>query len=226
MNGGLREAALKGVPAVLGALLEDDEEFAFDAKDMDSESAPADEWRQIGGDYGDPWEYGGSWYNDARQEIWYFAGLEAEESGEYDPLAPDNIRVPPGMQAALNRRFPLDYVDPDGDAAAGESQREANRREQERVIGNYQYARSAHLKLRQRRTFWSIDTSRGRLEPWMEGEVSFVANSLGMSEEEFLDMPLPTQLLEFAHHFGFHEVGEAFKMSQSEAREALGVPDL
>jgi hypothetical protein len=217
----MRAEALEAAPDILRHLLEDEDDF--DMKDVGQDDPDPSYWHQIDGDYGDPWEYGGSWFNPARSIVWHFEGLETMEQLGIGEVDPDDIEVPPTMKAALDRQFPLDYVDPDGDLDWQERQRRDNERERDRLVGQYQYARAAYLNARKEFPWYEIDVDRdGELDSWLDRKVPDVAQMCGMTEEDFRAMPLANQLIEMTRYFGTDEIGGKFKMSKQQAERELG----
>lgn len=67
---------------------------------------------QVGGDFGDPWAYGGVWYNYATQQIVHCPGLEGE--GIEDKSSWD-MKLTPEEEAGLLQRFPVVRETPEDD---------------------------------------------------------------------------------------------------------------
>lgn len=206
----MRQEALALAPQITRHLLEDDD---FDMKDVGEVNE--DRWEQIGGDFGDPWTYGGSWFNESQRKIIHFEGTDSDEEAEVDP---DTIPVPLTMQRALDSRYPLDYVDPDGDMEWQQRQRDDNERERAKLIGNYQYARAAYLDSNKLHTLYEIDLDG---HEWMDRKKAEVARVHGISVEEFEAMPRPNQIIDYGQYMGFHEIGTAFEASRREASRML-----
>jgi hypothetical protein len=217
----MRAETLALVPPILGHLLEDNDEDDFDMKDL-AELGTEDMWIQIDGDFGDPWEYGGDWYNSVTNEVIHWDGMEMETEGPDAPTDPDDVEVPASMTAALDRRFPLDYMDPDGDEEWTRRVRDDNERERERLIGQYQYARAAYLDARKPHTVFIIDINPdGVLDHWLQGRVEDAARTMGMPVADFTAMPLASQMVEFGRYLGYSDLGYSERMSKIELARQL-----
>ena len=222
----MRAEALTLAPHVIAHLLEDDEDLDFtdDLKDVgfDAENSKG-YWHQVDGDWGDPWEYGGSWYNKTLGTVLHFEGMESwNQFPEERDFEPDNIEVPPELAANLERRFPSDYVDPDGDLEWQQKQRNRNERERDNLIGHYQYARAAFLNSRKKHAFYEIAVEDG-WSNWALPHLESIAQSYGYSMEEFESQPMELKLLQLGRHIGFEEIGSTVRMNKREAQELLGV---
>lgn len=160
-------------------LLEDDEDEYFDIKD-DIINVPerAPFFEQIDGDYGDAWVYGGSWYNPMTREIVHHDGIE--HTKDYESW---DMEVPDHVMAKINRI--------------------EDERERDNVIDRLkdEMARVKNEK-RKFRVYRFYAPDNGKLEPWMEKKVPRVAETVGMSIEDFLEMPLPNQILEIGRYSG------------------------
>jgi hypothetical protein len=98
---------------------------------------PAFDVEQVGGDYGDPWIYGGTWHDDNKGLLYHIDGLEGE--GVKD-IEPDDLEVPP----ELVRQIVVDLGgDPDQSWKDNDEQQEHYiEREVENAIGEWQYDRA------------------------------------------------------------------------------------
>lgn len=66
-------------------------------------------WEQIGGDFGDPWIYGGDWYNQFKHEIVHINGLEGEGIKDKEPW---DIKLTPEELAPIMAAYPESQDDP------------------------------------------------------------------------------------------------------------------
>jgi hypothetical protein len=179
-------------------------------------------WVQIDGD-ANPWEYGGSWYNKEHNLIWHFDGLDALASGgDKVEIEPDDVQVPDRMRLALERRWPSDYIDPDGDLYWQERERNANERERDNAIDNYQYTKAKKLNLLRQQTFYAIGVP-DKLYSWMRRHIEDIASGFGCSVEDFEAEPMTSQILRVGEHLGFDSVGEQFQINRIDARKELGI---
>lgn len=96
---------------IVSALLEDGEpEDPKEFMDRNAEDM-LNKWEQIGGDFGDPWVHGGSWFNLFQQEIVHIRGLEGEGIKDKEPW---DIELTPEELAHIEAQFlPQDYEDED-----------------------------------------------------------------------------------------------------------------
>src|SRR3546814_3139475 len=94
------------VEAILGD--EDDPVNDFLAR---NQHEIGDQYRQVGGDYGDPWVHGGAFYNPASQNVVYFRGLEGEgrkdyESSDFDLTEQETAEIMAQFPVAVDPEFP------------------------------------------------------------------------------------------------------------------------
>lgn len=221
----MRAVALAVTPEIVRHLLEDDDDF--DTKELSGQGQDPDPngyWTQVDGDFGDPWEYGGSWFNPVRSIVWHFEGLETMEQLGIGEIKPENVAVPAQVKAKLDQEYPLDYVDPDGDLEWQQETRDDNEREHDHLIDQYQVARAAYLNERKQYPWYEIDIPEdGALDTWMDEKVGDLVRSMGMEEEGFRALPLAIQYTSFIGYFGIDEIGSKFEMSRREATKELGV---
>lgn len=188
----------KDAQEIVARLMEDD--VLEDDDLVKSVSTPSEDgyWTQIDGDYGDPWLYGGAWYNPAKQIVVYFDGVEYKK--EVDP---DEVPVP---DQVLNKLPP---EDPDW----------RENRQRDKIIGDYRYARAAFLNARTRRTFYEIDVE-DEIPHHLQRYVEPVSAQFepGVWEE----LPLPNKLLEIGRYVGMDNVGSSFDITKREAEKMLG----
>jgi len=209
-------------PEIVRHLLEDEEDD-FDVKDVTDPIGEGDSWwEQIEGDYGDPWEYGGTWYNPVTHTMLHFEGLETMEQLEIGEIKSEDVEVPPQVMAKIDQQFPPDYVDPDGDLEWQQRQRNDNERKRDQLIDQYKVARAAFLNERKKFPWYEIGVPEsGKLEQWMDAKVPNVAQMHGLSEQEFRALPLANQIIAFVGYLGIDEFGSKFMMSKREAEQKL-----
>lgn len=155
-------------------------------------------WTQIGGDFGDPWLYGGDWFNPVKGEVLHFDGVENEKEVE-----PDEVEIPASMLAKL----------PPED----EDWRENT--ERDRIIGNYKYARAAFLNARTERTFWLFDVEDG-IPAWLQRYEEPVRKQFD-EEAGFEHWPVEQKMIEIGHYAGFREFAHSIYMNKIEAEKFL-----
>lgn len=88
---------------IVAHLLEDDRD-RVDAEVDDFIARYEPGWTQVGGDFGSPWEYGGTWYHWTRKDILHCPGLEGQ--GLEDKASWD-MTLTPEEEAALLAQFPV-----------------------------------------------------------------------------------------------------------------------
>jgi hypothetical protein len=192
------QAGRRIVQHIVEAVNDEDD---FDPKEV-YDTEPSKDWVQIDGDWGDPWVYGGSWFNQARSEILHFDGIE-NKAGEIDP---EMVEVPETMLAKLPPEQP-DWHD---------------NFERDEAIEWYQRAKAEFLNARRKHVFYIIpvDMEDTKVPSWLKKYDN--PNEL----EDWDEWPLPQKLIEIGEYIGMHEVGEPIKLTHLEARKYLGKPDL
>ena len=188
----------------------------WDVKDA-TDPTNYDVWEQIDGDYGDPWLFGGAWYNSYQKRILYFDGTEDDE-GEIEP---DMVEVPERMRLALLRKFPIDYVDPDGDLEWQKRIRKENEAEIEDRVEKYREKRAKMLNDERKHTVWDIGATDS-LDQWMIDDLEKVASCHGISVAEFTGHPMANQLLDMGRYFGYANIGYSDLYTKRELEEELG----
>lgn len=177
--------------------MDNDDDDDLDPKDVYN-TEPSNEWEQISGDYGDPWVYGGSWFNAAQSQVIHFNGIETE-GGEIDS---DDIEVPATMLAKLPPEQPGWY----------------DNRERDEAIEWYKIAKADFLNARKPYDFYLIpvDMEDTELPDWMKKYEN------PNEYDGWNELSLPQKLIEIGGHIGMNEIGEPMKMSHLEAQKFLG----
>jgi hypothetical protein len=178
--------------------IDDEEDFGDEDLKYMSELDPEGTWEQIAGD-ANPWIWGGSWFNPAKNEIIHFDGIEYDKD-----IEPEDVEIPATMLAKLPPEQPdwQDNIDRD------------------RLIDHYRIARAEFLNNRKPRKFWRIPVHGDQLPPhWQRYEAQ---SPTGIEDEQWQQMNLPTKLIELGGYFGMSEIGDEFEMSYKEAQTRLG----
>ena len=183
----------------------EDEDFGLeDVYDVEPENA----WRQIDGDFGDPWEYGGDWYNPARNEVLHFGGLE--EEGDDADIDPNDVPVPDQMLAKL----------------PPEQEDWTQNKDRDNAIDRYKLARAEFLNLRKQRPFWLIHVP-GPDDAVFRRYDGAVARSWGFEPgtkeyRDYMIAPPEYKIVQVGRYVGFHELGHEERMTRQQARVLLG----
>ena len=156
-------------------------------------------YKQIDGDWGDPWLYGGSWWNPIKRVMFHFEGVENDEETD-----PDSVPIPASMLAKLPLEQP-DWQD---------------NRERDRLIQQYQAARAAYLESHKKRDFWFIDVP-DEIPVWLKHYRDAIKQTLG-SDVEYDLLPVAIKLLEIGKYAGLDEIGYTIKLNKLEAEKILG----
>lgn len=183
---------------IVHKLVENEDDF--DIKDV-SNVGQEDYWEQICGDWGNPWIYGGSWYNRGQERILHFDGIEDKYKVE-----PDDIEVPAQVLAKL--------------PPEQEDWRENHERES--IIRKYQYARAEFLNARKEYPFWDIHVCKSDDYLLKRYEADMIKNTAEWAGTPYTDWAVPSKLVEIGNYIGFDEIGDKIKLSYKEAQAMLG----
>jgi hypothetical protein len=207
---------IEGVPQILQHVLEGGD---FDIKDV---WLPGEDerswWEQVGGDYGDPWTYGGEWYNPVTKEAVYFRGIEDEKE-----IEPGDVNVPERVMAKITGKIHDPYLDtPEAkeDAAWHTKQLRHEEWELDRIVGDYQYARAAFLNDRKQRTFYGFDVPE-KMETWLTRHEEAVKKNVG-AENDYDDWPVYAKMFAIGSYIGVENFAEPFVMNRIEAQKYFG----
>jgi hypothetical protein len=186
-------------------LIEDDNEPYEDEELLRNitQNEPINAWQQIGGDFGDPWLYGGDWFNQDTDEIIHFDGIEYDKDIEYW-----DIEVP---QEVLNKIGP--EIEDDN--------RHNFMRDQK--IEAYKLAKATFINNHKPRYFWHTHVYED--DQIFREYREKVANQFGRGEEGlrlFDSMTLAQQLAAIASYVGWGSVADRFEMNYIEAKQKLG----
>lgn len=165
-------------------------------------------WEQIGGDFGDPWTYGGTWFNKELDEIIHFPGVESED---YD-VEPDSERVDSRMtyphyraivaELSLENTFRWEKIEDD------------LRQEQAELI-------KEELKFSYYRT--TCESNEWIERDWAR-EIAEIKQELEMSDEEWAALPPCGKEEAIANRIGWYEFDSSpEKISRGELSNLLGI---
>jgi hypothetical protein len=197
---------------VVEALLEMDD--GVDPKewlDQNSEEM-LNKWEQIGGDFGDPWAYGGDWYNPFKHEILHIDGLEGEGVKEVDAY---DLEATPEEKAKLLQDFPV-LVDPE-DPGGGDQNERDREIEEESILA----ARADKLNSEIQMTVYRfLDEDIGPDDWPKQDEIA-----AQYDEGVYANMPTSAKWLEVGRYHGFHELDHyPEKFTKAKLSEYLGLP--
>jgi hypothetical protein len=203
---------IEGVPEILEAVLREDNDDLKDVFHPD-EDYPGD-WVQIGGDFGDPWIYGGDWLNAHKKELLHFDGIEHDKEIDYR-----KIEVPPHVMAKIVARVhdpELDTLEDDDHKKWLLSREEW---EIERIADNYRVARADLLEARKKRQFWQVDLD----QKWLIKAVDKQGPELAKQFEAGVweELPFEQRLIEFGRYYGWQDIADDFLMDHIEAQNFL-----
>ena len=156
---------------------------------------PENRWVQVGGDFGDPWEYGGYWHNAALGQVLVLTGLEGEGVREREAW---HFDVPEHVRAQLRLNYPENFENDPYDRAY------------EQALDDWQSAQAeAHnqaIALPVHR-FGAEERLAGDNDGWpTAGDINSICRSLGISAEEWAEMPPYAQWISVGEHYGWHEL--------------------
>ncbi len=203
---------IEGVPEILESVLREDDDDLKDVFHPD-EDYPGD-WVQIGGDFGDPWVYGGEWHNAHKKELLHFDGIEHDKETDYS-----QIEVPPQVMAKIIARV----HDPELDALEDDEHKKwlLNReeREIEQIADSYKVARADFIEARKKRRFWLVDLDQS----WLVETVNDKAPELAKQFEAGIwdELPFEQKLIEFGRYSGWDDIANDFLMDHIEAQQYL-----
>jgi hypothetical protein len=180
---------------VVTHLLEDDDDDLVKQISVQSEEGY---WTQIDGDFGDPWTYGGSWYNPVKAQVLHFEGIENEEDTD-----PDKVEIPATMLAKL--------------PPENEDWRENH--ERDKIIQNYQIARAEFLDNRKKRDFYLMDVP-AEVPPWLRHYEEMVRKALG-EDADYDNWPVANKLVEIGRYSDFNLFSFPTRMDKLEAEKFL-----
>jgi hypothetical protein len=104
---------------IVDVLLEAGDGIDFKAF-LDRNSEPLhNHYEQIGGDFGNPWESGGQWFNPFKSELVVIKGLEGEGMRDYEI---DDFEISDEELAALQAEYPV-KIDPEFPEYGDENER-------------------------------------------------------------------------------------------------------
>jgi hypothetical protein len=167
-------------------------------------------WEQIGGDFGDPWEYGGTWYSKQSDNIIHFPGVESE--GEIESKSPKVDRV---MGAADYRKI-VDAVNLDDfDAWENiEDEIRTNKAEQLTAAVRHTYYRCY------------VDDSDTIDKDWAR-EIAEVKSECEMSDEDWAKLPASSKEEAIANRIGWEEFDhQPERITRAALAVLLGIEDL
>ncbi len=208
---------IDGVPEILAAILSEDDDEAKEVYHPDADY-PGD-WTQVGGDYGNPWVYGGDWFNIHKKSLLHFAGIEQDREVDYR-----KIPVPEHAMAKLKARIHDPYLDTDEakeDPAWLKRMLDSEEREIDRIVDNYRVAKAALIEDHKGRQFYLLDVPE-TLPSYLQSREEAVMSFVGMTPEQWAELPVEQKLIEFGSYMGFHEIGSELTMNKVEAQKLLG----
>lgn len=166
-------------------------------------------FEQIGGDYGDPWLYGGSWHNHYTGDIVHINGLEGEGVRERHY---DDEKLTPEELAAIYAQFPKEADDPQ---VINDNERDRDEAIDALKLSKYE-AREANQKLP---VYRFCDEEIGEDE-WPD-QISIRSQfDPGVYDE----MPTAQKWLEIGQYHGFHELDHyPDSYTKAELSKYLGV---
>lgn len=210
---------IPGVPDVLAHILREDEDD-IDLKDFatPSEDSPG-WWEQVGGDFGNPWEYGGEWHNPVTHKVLYFGGVESDPGKEVDYA---DVKVPEHVMANIIKRYHDPATDAEEDA---DHKKWLLNREQfkiDQVVDAYKIGRADFLNNRVKLDFWLFDASeKDYVPPHLQRYVEPVRQQFD-KDADFDNWPIWQKLLEIGRYAGFEDFAEHIQMNKLEAQAFLG----
>jgi hypothetical protein len=216
---------------IVAQIVEDLNDDTFDdvSEPKDIYADDPDFWTQFDGDFGNPWVWGGSWYNEAKNKIVHFEGLDNMDESEQD-IEPDDVEVPEGVIARAKAKVHDPYLDTDEAKEDPEWHRRmvfAEEMEAEQIIEKYKLSRSEFLNARKSRTFWTIDVADAEyLIAEYEDKVlaQFDEETAKRYKETW---PPQAKIMEIVTHFvGLNNLASSFKMTYQEARQLLGAHNI
>jgi hypothetical protein len=213
--------APKLLPVVL-RLLEDEDDDTLAAIMGDDTLPPEGEfispWKKIDGDM-DGWNYGAAWYDESKKELWHFDGMDQlEYDGPNRDVQPEDIDLPGKLMGALDEKYPMDYVDAEGDQDLTDQVREEFQRERERITELYKLERARQKNFKKQRTWYTLDVTP--LSPHDFGSLEAVAREMGCDFGELKEKPVELQWSLLASSHGWDRYASRFTMSKEEAIEA------
>jgi hypothetical protein len=207
--------------ALMTRVLEADDEDDI-LKDLAGPFEPYDYWEQVGGDFGDPWIYGGDWFNEHRDQLLHFYGIESEQEREIDP---DDVEIPPHLREKIRQKIhdpDLDEPWAQEDLAWLERQKQREEDEIDEVIGHYQYARAAFLNARESYTFYMVNVSA--FDEIINNQAKMAPIRQQFDDlADFDSWPLHAKVIEYCGYYGWLDnTDSVIDMSKLEAQKFLG----
>lgn len=154
-------------------------------------------WKQIGGDFGDAWTYGGDWYHQPSRMIVHIAGLEGEGIKDVESW---DIKLSPEELAAIEAQFPRANDDPDI-----VNDNENNRDE---AIENLKCEKAeARNKAVEMPVYRFLDEP---LDDWVTDKIPSIVDSMFNGDMDLWnELPDAQKWLAVGQHLGFEELDHA-----------------
>lgn len=200
--------------------IDDDEDFGDDIKDV-SELGQENFWYQVAGD-ANPWEWGGSWFNPAENEIIHFDGIDQDGTKEIDS---DKVEVPPQVTAKIYSKLHDPYLDTpecQEDPAHYKWMKDREDNEIYQMTEQYKIARAEFLNNRLKHRFYRIHVVDESDYIFRQYNDKVKAQFDPETAERYDSWPVAAKLIEIGQYIGFHEIGDQIEMSYQEAKALLG----
>jgi hypothetical protein len=173
---------------------------------------------QIGGDFGSPWEYGGTWHDPERQHLIHVDGLDSEhieDTWPYDIEVPDEVvrRIVRELGGNPDRS----YLDAD------EQQEHYIEREVESAIEDWQTEEASQ---RDAKVALPVYITTDDFEPWMQAELEGALRDFDPAIHQQLTSTDVGKVLLVAERIGWYEFdSHPEKYTKSELANLLGLPE-
>lgn len=173
----------------------------------DNSEEMLNKWEQIGGDFGDPWVYGGDWYNQFKHEIVHIDGLESEGIKDKEPW---DVELTPEELAAIETQFSPEEYDNEDD----------RERDKEEAIDNLKMQKSDAFNLLVEIPVYRFLDEELTPDDWPDQEA--IAGQFG--EGEWDHMSTAGKWIEVGRYHGFHELDHyPDKFTKAKLSEYLGL---
>lgn len=164
-------------------------------------------WEQIGGDFGDPWVYGGTWCSVQSDNLIHFPGVESEKDVEQDDLKVDKV-VGAADYRAIIAAVSLDNLD---GWETIEDEIRSNKAEQLTAAVRHPYYRTY------------VEDSEVIDKDWAR-EIGEVKQECEISDEDWAKMPAASKQEAVASRIGWEEFDhQPERITRAELSVLLGI---